>query len=353
MNQAGPTEQTTLEREAREWLIRLDGDTPLGAGETEALRAWMTQSPAHREELSRIAVFWNRANALTELAVPLQSLSPIPLPDSTTHGRWRSTVRPRLAVAGTCACVIAAVVLWWGVAPQKSGNGTYGTAVGQQQTLTLADGSSIEINTDSQVQVDYGDRLRKIRLLRGEAFFTVVPNVQRPFEVYAATGMVRAVGTAFAVSVQGSEVSVTVTKGEVAVTQGDPVSADVGSASMMGSDAVHAHISLKAGQTATIGGSASVKTQDLPPPELKRRLAWHSGYLVFSGQPLEEVVSEVNRYSPVTLEISDPKLATLAIGGRFKVGDLNAVCDALQSSFGIEVVRIDDRHIHLELPSGH
>jgi len=209
------------------------------------------------------------------------------------------------------------------------------------------------LNTDSELQVQYGNSLRKIRLLRGEAYFTVAPNRLRPFEVYAATGVVRAVGTAFAVSVQNSDIRVTVTKGEVAVTQGEQASLDAGSASPGGVGLTHPHISLKAGQTATIADSTSLRTEDLSSSELRRRLAWHGGYLVFSGQPLREVVSEVNRYSSVTLEIADPNLATLAIGGRFKVGDLDAVCDALQGNFGIEVVRIDDRHIQLKLPSRH
>src|SRR5258708_15066976 len=49
---------------------------------------------------------------------------------------------------------------------------------------------------------------------------------------------------------------------------------------------------------------------------LDRRVAWHDGFLVFSGQSLGEVVGQVNRYSPVRLEIADPQLSSVSIGGR-------------------------------------
>jgi transmembrane sensor len=240
----GSTEEGSLKREAYEWLIRLDGDAPLDAEETKALHAWMRRSEAHSAELKRLAGFWSRANGLTELAVPLQTLEEIEAPRTSV----RAVRHSRLAwivVAGALACVMIGFGLLR-VMPSKNANGTYGTAVGQQQSLALADGSSIEINTDSQVQVEYSDHLRKIRLLRGEAFFTVAPNPERPFEVYAASGVVRAIGTAFAVSLQGSDVSVTVTKGEVAVSDPDPTWSNSGSASTIDPGLVPAHVSLKA-----------------------------------------------------------------------------------------------------------
>ena len=159
--------------------------------------------------------------------------------------------------------------------------------------------------------------------------------------------------TAFAVTLQGSDVRVTVAKGRVDVGAGEDgvVSADAANARDI--PLVHPHASLEAGQTATFGDGTAVNTHEISVPELTRQLSWHEGYLVFSGQPLDEVVSEVNRYSAITLEIADPKLRTLSIGGRFKVGDLEAVCDVLQSNFGIRVDRVDDRHIQLRLAQSH
>jgi transmembrane sensor len=337
----------TIQREAREWLIRLDGDSPLAADETAAFREWLDRSRAHRAELQRLSAFWNRANILTELAVPLQRED---VGRSSGTG-WRLGIGARTAAAAV-VCITIAFAAWW-LKPAVARNGMYATAIGQQQTLSLADGSTIAINTDSQVQVDYSDPLRKIRLLRGDAFFTVAPNTRRPFEVFAANDVVRAVGTAFAVSLQGVELSVTVSKGQVDVATNDARPESAGATSAQSPSLSHPLASLKAGQTATFGRALAIEAHEISAPELRRRLSWHEGYLVYSGQPLNEVVAEVNRYSPVTLEIADPKLKTLAIGGRFKVGDLEAVCDALQSNFGIRIVRVDDRHIQLRLAQSH
>jgi len=331
--------------QAREWLIRLDGDAPLSEDEVKALREWSGRSSAHRAELKRLSKFWNSANVLTQLSVPLQR----PRRKLDLSGWWSDSSAPtRVAAKLAIACIPIALATWWWM-PHIARNGVYATSIGQQQTLSLADGSFVQINTDSQVQVDYSDHFRKIWLLRGEAFFTVAPNAQKPFEVFAAGGVVRAVGTTFAVHLQGSNMDVTVTNGQVNVMPDIP-------SGEAASTEVHALtsrlVSLKAGQAATFSAirfnaPVAADKQQLTEPELKRRLSWHEGYLVFSGQQLDAVIAEVNRYSPVALELADASLATVSIGGRFKVGDLDAVCDVLQSNFGIQSVRIDDRHIQL------
>jgi transmembrane sensor len=334
--------RATVERQAREWLIRLDGDTPLSDTELATLREWMGRSPSHRAELTRLSKFWKQANVLTELAVPLIR---------QTEARGARSRRGWRAMLVTASAVLASVSLglWWFQRSDGAANGTYGTAIGQQQTISLHDGSSIQLNTDSQVQVDYGNARRKIRLLKGEALFAVTPNPTRPFDVYAANGIVHAVGTAFSVHLEGSRVDVTVTKGIVAVSEiggaetiANPDAGSTGrSTRRLGQ--------LKAGQTATFGSDTQqIAVRELAELELRSRMAWHEGYLVFSGEPLSEVVEQVNRYSPVTLHIADPKLATIAVGGRFRIGDLDAILDVLRANFGIQSSRIDERDIQLE-----
>jgi transmembrane sensor len=320
--------RASFEQQAREWLIRLDGDEPLTATERAKLQEWMDRSPLHREELRRLAKFWNQANVLTELAVPL---------DREPQDRIANRRMPALAIAASILFVSIISGWWWLRHSDAAINGTYGTAVGQQQTLSLPDGSSIQLNTDSQVQVSYADTVRKIRLLRGEALFSVTPDPQRPFAVFAAQGMVRAVGTAFSVRLKGSEVNVTVTQGVVDVIDLGVPSGD--------------STRLQARQTTTFDSGSAVRSlaiEELSASELQRRTAWHDGYLIFSGEPLSEVIREVNRYSPVTLELADPALASLAIGGRFRVGDLDGVLDVLHASFGIRSETIDDRRIRLQ-----
>jgi transmembrane sensor len=319
----------------------LDGDDPLSANEKRALHEWLNVHPSHRVELTRLANYWRRANVLTELAVPLgraagERTAPKP-------GRYR------LALAGALAAVLVVAVFIGLVSRRSDGvaNGTYGTAIGQQQTIDLSDGSSVQLNTDSQVQVSFSTTERKIWLLRGEALFTVKHEATRPFDVYAADALVRAVGTAFALRISDSSVAVTVTNGVVEINEAAPsTQLDQGSS-------LHTQLrrlgTVKAGQTATVGqATRDIHAQQLLEPELQRQLAWHEGYLVFSGDSLSDVVLQVNRYSPVRLEIADPSIRSLTVGGRFRIGDLDAVLDVLRTNFGIRAERVDERNIRLE-----
>jgi transmembrane sensor len=321
--------RAVIEHQAREWLIKLDGEEPLTHLELISLRDWMARSPAHRHELTRICKFWSQANILTELAVPLNP------PGRATHAR-----RLRIALAATAAIAfIAASGWWWLYRFQEPQSGTYVTGIGERKTIVLADGSSVRLNTNTQVQVAYTDHLRRIRLWRGEALFSAAPDPNRAFEVYANDSVVRALGTAFSVHLEGDKVDVVVTTGTVDVAELDSSEAEA-----LESDKQPTHHRappslglLKAGQTTTIGGGGKpIDVQQLPERELQRRMAWQDGYLAFAGESLTEVVQQINRYSSVTLTIGDPQIATVAVGGRFKIGDLDAILDALHTNFGIQ-----------------
>jgi transmembrane sensor len=338
-NVVGFEARASVERQAREWLIRLDADEPLAREEVQALRDWMSRGPIHREELRRICRFWKQSNVLTELAVPVER----------DHEESILIVRvttARTALAVAAAVVASAVIGWWSLHLSTGAtNGIYGTPIGQQLTIPLPDGSSIQLNTDSQVQVRYGDHVRRIRLLRGEALFAVKPDGNRPFEVCVADSVVRAVGTAFVVHLEGIKVVVEVAnEGRAQTPAGGTAPVNTPSPYRLGR--------VTAGQITTFSsGGDHIEVQQLAEPELQRRMAWHEGYLMFSGEPLGEVVEQMNRYSPVTLQIADPRLESVAVGGRFRIGDLDAVLDALHTNFGIESRQLDERSIRLE--SGH
>ena len=333
----------TIEAEAREWLIRLDGDTPLTSEERAVLREWAGRSPAHRQELKRISGFWDRANILTELAVPLRS-------EQTQPGASGFFVGYRLAATAAIlllAVAIAATSRMYFPGTNINNNGIYGTAIGQQRTVTLPDGSAIKLNTDSQVQVDYGSNVRKIRLLRGESLFEVSHDPAKPFEVYARGNMIRAVGTAFSVRLIGDAVKVTVAEGKVELAKvKDP---STGSDSNRSPDLrpVPERLGfLEHGQSATLGNTVNDLTM-LAQQELEQQLSWSHGFLSFSGESLRKVVNEINRYTPITIEIADLSLETLKVGGRFRVDDLDAMLEVLETSFGIRISRIGDQRILL------
>lgn len=373
-------DRNTIEREAREWLIRLDGDDEPGQDDIDALHEWVNRSPAHRKEMLRISTFWNDANILTEVSIPLHSKAERKN-NQNRPGIFSAFLHPLLAykrvgaVMAVCILAIGAAILN-GFYPSSntSINGIYDTAIGEMHLQTLADGSVMELNTDSQVQVDYSDAVRKIRLLRGEAHFVVAHEPGWPFEVYAGRGRVKAVGTAFSVRLTDDRVKVTVFKGKVDLaTLVDGAVAREDSMIALGemspgdkTEVVYKPVLNKIGslmerQSITFSSRTSGvhelvdgksyrpidEITTLAQQELDRQLSWRGGgYLVFAGDPLSHVVDEVSRYTPVTIDIADSKLRDLRIGGRFKAGELDAMLDALKT-FGIQVSYLDDQYIQL------
>ena len=426
---SGGSSSGSIETEARQWLIRLDGDTALSQVDQAALKAWAGRSPAHHQELVRISAFWNESNVLTELSIPLQASVNQTVKEKQKHqqaeqkswgGFWAGVFGSSheganagintgangiaaivaivnaltdsmskklvLSVATTALLVVVVINGPLSTISATDTNGIYVTAIGEVLSQPLADGTILNINTDSQVQVDYSESVRKIRLLRGEAHFAVAHNKTWPFEVYAGKGRVKAVGTAFSVQLSDDMVEVLVSEGRVdlaAVVHNTMLDAGVVDSAMvddaMASSVISDHEkiqqakiytpvletigSLDVGQQArfynralTANGNSvdaeAVKSlikqiDTFANEELERRLAWRSGYLVFAGEPLEQVVEEINRYTPMQVEISDAALRNIKIGGRFKVGELDAMLSVFETSFSIRVSRLDDQSIQL------
>ena len=356
-------DRKAIEEEAGAWLIKLDGDSAPSADELASLREWLLRSPVHREQLGSLADFWGKMNVLTELAVPLghpERRANRSLGESSRHAM------PKFARAGFVTAVLVigigiAATYWLRPDPFISSNGFYATAVGQQQSTTLADGSVVLLNTNSQIRVDYNNNFRNIRLLQGEAHFTVAKSATRPFRVYARDGRVEAVGTAFSVYLKGDSVDVTVTEGMVELASINRPGTDrlllqetlpgsdqsSGSIGIVDSGFVETLGTITAGESATIRSALDADTvnsinvvETVEPQEFAKRLSWREGVLTFTGDPLEVVVDEISRYTTVSIEITDPVVRATRIGGRFPIGETDAMFDALEANFGLRVIRL-------------
>ena len=351
-----------VQEEAAQWLIKLDGDVPPNKRELEALREWLSRSPMHRQELRELNAFWEN-NVLTELVVPLGGHEASENPGEKVWLWMRSLQGIAAAVFLTVFTTFLYVYM---EAPQIETNGLYSTAVGQQRRVTLADGSVMQLNTNSQVEVKYNDGYRDIYLLQGEVHFEVAKETDWPFSVYAGVGRVTAVGTAFSIHLTAQDVDILVTEGQVALDTIAPPKGGMSkvSNSPAGSSTTQTSNVLGRVGLLTEGHSITLNTDDViqsaadnlldvvevvSPDKLKVRQAWREGMLVFSGETLEQVVSEINRYSTVSIEITDPEVSKIRIGGRFKVGDVDNMLNVLEANFGLEVERLSYNRAKLKL----
>lgn len=325
----------SIEQEAVAWVSRMDYDDALTKIEQEDLREWINRSPLHRTTLHEMAGQWEELNVLTELAVPLSH--PTPSKPSNTARYWRLAS----AAAALVIVITAGSLYWTGKSTAPDSNGFYATAIGEQESTQLSDASVLLLNTNSEVRVEYSEEFRDIYLLRGEAHFTVAKNHERPFRVFAGSGRIKAVGTAFSVHLNDDMVDVTVTEGRVALLS-NAVTPDA--------DA-HELGELSAGQIASIASNGTnaatplSNVQDLPIRDLSRRMSWTEGSLSFSREPLKNVVQEIRRYSTVTIEFDDPALGEVPVGGMFPVSEVDTLFRTLESTLGLSVTYVTPTHV--------
>ena len=333
---------TSINQQACAWIAKLHGEP--SAKDLQNFRAWMAQSPAHKTEVRQLAKLWGELDVLTELAVVQE-----PLSTQSTSARLFDKVaaliklpnwnRPLTAmVTATLVAVLALPII---IGINKT---TYSTDIGEQELITLRDGSTVLLNTNSSIRVDYSLETRNISLLSGQAHFEVTKDNSRPFNVYAGKGLVRAVGTAFSVYLQPDIIEVTVTEGTIELSAVAPAPAPTNQPETeptAPSKTITKLSLVTAGQNATMDQDTSSidSIEVIDAPEIVQKLAWHQGLLRFSGDPLEDVVAEISRYTDLSIVILDPEIRDLRIGGFFKVGETEKMFQALETSFGVRVER--------------
>lgn len=340
----------TIESEAAAWIARLDRGG-LSEEECVAVREWAGRSPEHYASIRRLADIWSDLDSLAEILDGVEPYAPVrEVRRSPNPSAWLTPVR-----AGVFASVIIAVVIgalfsnsdyYRAVTTRESSwLASYLTAIGKQQTVTLRDGSRVQLNTDTIVEVDFDDRQRQARLVRGEALFEIIPDQSRPFLVRAGTSVIRAVGTAFVVKLTGDEMELTIKEGRVELK-----SLKDDTQNRAKKELTIASALIDAGQTVKL--NKKIQTlEETTEEEMDRKLAWRDGLIIFSGEPLNYVVEEIGRYTPVKFVITDPELSMLRIGGRFKIGETDAMLEVLETGFGVYIERGSNDLVYLSADS--
>jgi transmembrane sensor len=334
-----------IEEEAAAWIWRMDS-TVVAVADRQAFDAWLRQDPRHRRAAAKLSAVWSALDGLAEakreekIATFAKNVQ-LPLLHRSRR-RWFA------AAAVLAAAAIGATWLQQGSELQ-----TLATAVGQQRNVTLADGSIVALNTNTIVETDLRRHAREIYLRKGEAHFQVAHDRSRPFLVHAGDAVVRAVGTAFEVLVLTDQhVDVVVNEGrvEVQATALLPPSPSPGTNVRARRNDATTVRALNAGERLSTASRNYVVTP-VTPQQMSSELAWREGAIIFDGEPLSEAIAEIERYTDARIVVSDPEIARLRVGGRFRTGDMQEFFDALQTALPVSIrhtdaglVFIDPRH---------
>ena len=316
--------QPEVRSAAQRWLLRLQA-SDCSADERETFEHWRIAEPTHDVAYRMVEDVWQRSASLgTEPSLEHLLHQARCLPPERS---WRQRATPALAMA---ACLVLAIGVGY-YAWNTPGNApvvTYATATGEQRTLALDDGSHVVLDTNSDLQVQYGKRERRLTLLHGQADFQVQHDAARPFVVHVGDGTVTATGTQFQVRAAAGIDTVTLLEGRVVVA---------GDAKPGGPEQVALH----AGERVAIQSDGRLGTPErLADTELARARGWTEGMLVVREWPLARLVAEMNRYSSVPLRLGDPSLGALPISGSFKASDQHSFLLSLEYGWPIRI----DRH---------
>lgn len=303
---------------AADWFAHLnEPDTEIEVDDLELFSAWR-KTPENRAAYERLE---DIGRALRDMqgdpeleAVAAEALA---RGDARRAKARQSSGRPRYIIGAVlaAACVLGAVG-----AALRTQMPTHSTKIGETFSATLADGSRVELNTDSAIKVRFHGHERQVVLLKGQALFDVAHDAARPFIVVAGETRVRALGTRFEVRKVGDDVRVVLAQGSVEVTD----------------RAVRpAPWRLSPGQALALApkapASTTAKSVDVP-----AAISWTSGKITFQDMPLGEAVAEVNRYSRQKIVLGPGVPVERRVSGVFPAGDNGDFVAAMGAVFHLD-----------------
>lgn len=279
------------------WVARLSSPD---ATETDrgAFEAWRRADPAHAKAYAEMDALWRR-------------LGQVPDP--------RRRRRPSRGLAGIASAALLGGALAYELGLVDRMRADVWTGVGEIAHETLADGSRIDLNTDTALAVRLTAAGREVELLRGEAFFDVAPDPRRPFVVRGNGLSVRALGTRFSVRVDGADRPVDVAEGRVEVTA--------------------------SGRRVQVAAGEAVRLQDGAAPavvaaDVGRATAWRQGRLLVSGERLSGVLAELGRYRRGGIVLLDGKAGERRVTGVFDPRDTDEALEVIAATMGVRVTRL-------------
>lgn len=306
-----PTEQARTE--AADWFARLNR-RDVSSADMEAFRIWR-KAPGHKEAFDEVDAFWRRTAALTndpDIEAAVESAL-----GRTAARPLKAAARPPRHGLALALVVLAALCGVYILLGPK----VYSTGVGEQRTIRLADGSTVVLDTDSQVAVRLSGARRDIRLGRGQALFEVAHDAKRPFVVTAGATSVTALGTRFDVRRERDGATVILVRGAVEVRERSGRDAQVWR--------------LAPGQRVATQAPAPAPS----PIDVDTATSWTSGRLIFHATPLREAVAEFNRYERQKIEVADGPAGDALVSGIFVVGDADTFVGAVADLHDLTIVR--------------
>ncbi|HVT25997.1 MAG TPA: FecR domain-containing protein [Rhizomicrobium sp.] len=303
---------------AAAWLERRDRADWSESDQAE-LEQWLAQSPGNLLAYWRVEAAWDNTNRLIAVR-PFERRPAAP----DTRGKWMSALAKLVAGCAAVAVLGGAFLLFTPHPKEQS----YATPVGGHEVVSLADGSQIELNTDTVVRTDVSPDHRFAAIDKGEAYFQIAHDTKHPFVVQAGQRRITVLGTKFFVRRTADRLEVALLDGRIWF---DANNRELQPQAML----------LSPGDVA-IATPTSVFLKRASEQQLTSELGWRKGVLIFDNTALADAAAEFNRYNTRHIVIDDKAVAQLKVVGTFPKQDLSAFVDVAQEVFNLRVDRRGD-----------
>ena len=323
------TPETPAEAAARWFALRRRSADFI---EEKQFADWLGADPANRRAYDEVSQSWD-LSALAATDPTVATMRAEALMTRPPRQRDFSRLWGALATAALVLVVFTGVSVTYPGLIGKAGEVVAGsgeheqivlrTGVGERATATLEDGSTVVLNTNSILEINYSHLRRDVRLAAGQALFKVAHDAARPFVVAAANHEVVAVGTEFEVRLDGENVRVALLQGRVRV---EPIKTHGGP----GRDGSVAFMA--PGQQLV----ASAAGLEMKPANVRELVSWESGRVRFDNTRLADAVAEMNRYSRTRILVDDPAAADVRITGAFRTGQSYSFSQTVSEAFPVE-----------------
>ncbi len=311
-------DQSLIEREAVAWFTRMNGKP--SRQEKSDFQRWLQASSDHRQAYDQLRGLWRDMGSNAQLSTPHEDPDlAAPLERIRRLRDERKTGKLGPVIVGCLALLVASCWLWLERPTLlQDMQADFVSPRGERRQITLADGSHVLLDADTAIDVALSGPERRVRLLRGTAFFSVV-HTGRPFVVEAQNGQARVLGTEFDVAMnEDRQVTVTLARGSVEVG----ISGD-------GQDVL-----LKPGESVDYGESGMGRVREAV---ISDEMAWHEGRFVFNNAPLTNVLAQIERYRDGRIVVIGSAIGNLRVSGNISLDDTDKALAAVQSSVGFQM----------------
>lgn len=308
---------------AIQWMVELRSGQA-GDAERAAFKAWLVTDPRHQQA-------WQRLGGALDATFGAASAARAPAQGSRAHAVYatlqkaerlpdrRSLLRGALGVAG-----LGVGGAWMaersGMLPDWGAD--LRTATGERRTFPLADGSELQLDARSSVDVRFSEGLRLVLLRQGQLLATVRSGMSAPFVVRSPHGSMQALGTRIMMKRQDHRTFALALEGRAALTTG--------------SDERPLSEVLPPGESAWLDGQAfsDVAAHGMP----DAAAAWARGQVHADDQALGDVLDSLKPYRRGFIHVS-PRAAQLRVTGVFPLDDTDAALESLAETLPIDVHR--------------